>query len=115
MARLTEPQTLFGRRLREARNRAGLPQDLLGVLVGIDETASSARISRYETGAHAPAFMVTQSLAKVLKVPAAYFYAEDDFVAEIILRLGRMESDQRQRLLDAAIKILNESEQVESQ
>ena len=40
----------FGVRLRQARERLGLPQDKLGVMIGLDEGCSSARISRYETG-----------------------------------------------------------------
>lgn len=47
-------QTTFGVRLREARTRVGIAQDRLGVLAGLDELSSSARISRYETGVHQP-------------------------------------------------------------
>jgi len=46
--------SLFGRRLREARLRAGIAQDKLGVMIGLDEGCSSARMSRYETGVHEP-------------------------------------------------------------
>jgi transcriptional regulator with XRE-family HTH domain len=44
---------VFGTRLREARELAGIPQDKLGVMIGLDESSSSARISRYETGRRA--------------------------------------------------------------
>jgi len=60
------PQSLFGLRLRAARERANLPQDRLGVLIGLDEGCSSARISRYETGTHQPPFLVAEKLAGVL-------------------------------------------------
>jgi transcriptional regulator with XRE-family HTH domain len=36
----------------------GLPQDKLGVLIGIDERSSSARMSRYENGVHEPPIQV---------------------------------------------------------
>lgn len=81
------PQSLFGLRLRAARERANLPQDRLGVMIGLDEGCSSARISRYETGIHQPPFEVAEMLAKVLGVPTAYFYCANDQIAEILLNL----------------------------
>nr|WP_315594116.1 helix-turn-helix transcriptional regulator [uncultured Cupriavidus sp.] len=86
--RTKEPVTLFGRRLRQARRRADVPQDRLGVQIGIDEHAASARISRYETGVHEPAFEIAVRLAKTLRLPAAYFYCEDDDLAELVLTWG---------------------------
>ncbi|MGO4382139.1 helix-turn-helix domain-containing protein [Pseudoduganella sp. RAF53_2] len=77
--------SLIGHRLREARKNAGIPQDKLGVAIGLDEHVASARISRYETGAHEPAFEVAAKLAKVLNVPAAYFYCDGDDLAEWVL------------------------------
>ncbi|WP_035821966.1 helix-turn-helix domain-containing protein [Cupriavidus metallidurans] len=80
-----EPVTVFGRRLRQARRRAGIPQDKLGVEIGLDETIASARISRYESGVHQPAVEIAQKLAKVLKVPTAYLYCDNDELAEFLL------------------------------
>ncbi|WP_029044420.1 helix-turn-helix domain-containing protein [Cupriavidus sp. WS] len=80
-----EPVTLFGRRLRQARRRAGIPQDKLGVEIGLDEHTASARISRYESGVHEPPFEVTAKLAKALKVPTAYFYCDNDELADFLL------------------------------
>jgi transcriptional regulator with XRE-family HTH domain len=88
MPRQSVPVTLFGRRLRAARNRAGLPQDKLGVMIGLDEGTASARMSRYETGIHEPPFATAKSLGRVLKVPAAYFYCEDDLLAEFLTQYG---------------------------
>lgn len=84
------PQSLFGLRLRAARERANLPQDRLGVLIGLDEGCSSARISRYETGIHQPPFEVAEKLAGVVGVPTAYFYCADDQVAEVLLDLAEL-------------------------
>ena len=82
------PQSLFGLRLRAARERANLPQDRLGVLIGLDEGCSSARISRYETGIHQPSFEVAEKLAEILLVPTAYFYCADDQLADVLLDLA---------------------------
>ena len=71
--RLKIPASCVGRRLREARLRADIPQDKLGVAIGLDEGTASARISRYETGTHAPPYDVAQEIAKVVRVPVAYF------------------------------------------
>lgn len=79
------PATLFGQRLREARRRADLPQDKLGVKIGLDEGTASARISRYETGIHEPAFGVAVKLAHALQLPAAFFYCEDEELAQVVL------------------------------
>lgn len=80
-----EPTTLFGRRLREARLRAGVPQDRLGVRIGLDEGTASARMSRYETGENEPPFGTAVKLAQALCLPTAYFYCEDNELADLIL------------------------------
>lgn len=90
------PESVFGQRLREARERAGLPQDRLGVLIGLDEGSASARISRYETGVHEPPFEVALKLANVLGVAVAYFYCPEDELAEVILSWpGLSKADKR--------------------
>jgi len=102
MPRLSPTNTLFGRRLREARIRAGIAQDRLGVMIGMDEGSSSARMSRYETGTHEPPFSLTEKLADALKVPAAYFYCDDDQLAVLLIRysvLGSSAKEQVQTLV----------------
>jgi len=90
-----EPATLFGRRLRQARLRVGIPQDKLGVKLGLDEHTASVRMSRYETGVHEPAFDTAVKLARLLKVPAAYFYTEDDELADLVLAWGNLSKTDR--------------------
>lgn len=90
----------FGSRLRQARERLGLPQDKLGVLIGLDEGCSSARISRYETGVHEPAFEIARKLAAVLGISVVYFYCEDDWLADIVLRLDALSPQDRASLED---------------
>ena len=88
----------FGVRLRQARRRANLPQDRLGVEIGLDEGSASARISRYESGVHEPPYSTAAKLAEVLGVPTAFFYAEHDELANLIQAWGEMSKDERDRL-----------------
>ncbi|KGF81868.1 XRE family transcriptional regulator [Massilia sp. JS1662] len=98
-------RSTVGKRLRQARERAGLPQDRLGVLAGLEESSSSARISRYESGVHEPPLSFAESLAKVLGVPAAYLYCSDDRLAEIILHYADMSEVQRRELAIKAAEL----------
>ena len=97
-----EPATLFGRRLREARRSAGIPQDRLGIQIGLDEHTASARVSRYETGAHEPPFGIACKLAGVLHVPSAYFYCEDDGLAKLLLHWQLLSKSERTKLVSIA-------------
>ena len=53
-------------------------------MAGLDEFVASTRVNRYETGVHQPDIQTLQCLAAVLGLPVAYFYAEDDELAELI-------------------------------
>jgi transcriptional regulator with XRE-family HTH domain len=96
---ITTPTTVFGKRLREARLASGLPQDRMGVLAGLDETTASARISRYESGRHAPPHLFVERLAALLNVPAPYFYAADDDLANWILAFFQASTNRRNQAL----------------
>ena len=78
------------KRLKELRSEYGISQKKLGILSGIDEFSSSARVNQYEKGKHVPDFATIQRFAKVLKVPACYFYAENDDIAYMIRALGEL-------------------------
>lgn len=75
---------VYSRRLREAREAHGISQRSLGIEAGLDEFVASTRVNRYETGVHQPDLQTLQRLAAVLKLPVAYFYAEDDELAQLI-------------------------------
>lgn len=75
---------VYSRRLREAREACGISQRNLGIEAGLDEFIASTRVNRYETGVHQPDLQTLQQLAKVLGLPLAYFYAEDDELARLI-------------------------------
>jgi transcriptional regulator with XRE-family HTH domain len=78
----------WGARLKQARLAAGLSQKQLGIQAGIDEFVASTRINRYELGVHMPDYLTAQNLAKVLGVSAAFLYAPEDDVAELIFLYG---------------------------
>ena len=88
------------KRLKEARLAAGLSQKQLGIASGIDEFSSSARMNQYEVGKHVPDFTTLTNIAKVLKVPLAYFYAVDDDLAEMIKLFGLLEKHLRSDILE---------------
>ena len=76
-------------RLKAARLAAGISQQQLGILAGIDEATASARMNQYERGVHPPDFSLMVRVAAVLNVPAAYFYAVEDDLADVILDYHR--------------------------
>jgi len=83
---MSEADQRWGARLKAARLRAGLSQKVLGIEAGLDEFVASPRINRYELGIHKPDLLTARKLAKVLNVPVAYLFAdEDDEIAELLL------------------------------
>ena len=83
-----------------ARLNAGLLQKMLGIEAGIDAFVASTRINRYELGIHRPDLLTVRKLAKVLDVPVAFFFAdEDDEIAELLLLYGKASASKRQESL----------------
>lgn len=102
-------RTLFARRMKAARENLGIAQKELGIRAGIDEYCASARINQYERGKHTPDFLTAQNLAKVLCVPTAYFFAEDDKLAELIAAYGALKTADRKSLLTMAHSLSNQA------
>ena len=90
---------IIGKRIRQARLRAGLSQQALGTKAGIDELSAISRISQYERAVHSPDFETAERLAEVLGVPAPFFYAADDALAEWIVAFGRVSASVRKRII----------------
>ncbi|CEG36245.1 transcriptional regulator [Plasmopara halstedii] len=90
---------LFSRRLKEVRLDMALSQKSLGILAGIDEFAASARINRYEKGVHQASIEVVRHLAKVLEVPVAYFYTEDDELASLVRLWPKLDPEKKKKIL----------------
>ena len=99
--------SVLSQRLRQARLRAGLAQDRLGVLAGLEESSSSARMSRYESGIHEPPLKFVEVVARIVGVPTSYFYCADERLAEIILLYGDMSEAKRQSLAEAALQLMS--------
>lgn len=74
----------LSKRLKEARLAANLSQKKLGIAAGMDEFSASARMNHYEKGRHTPDYSMLKRIAKVLKLPVAYFYSESDDLANLI-------------------------------
>ena len=87
--------SVVGRRMRARREELGWSQEKVGVDIGIDESSSRARISRYESGVHEPPVQTAQAIARILKAPLAYFYCEDEEVAALLLALHQLRQDER--------------------
>jgi len=92
-------ETIFSRRLKEARLAAGFSQKNLGIAAGIDEFVASTRINRYEQGIHEADAVTMANLAKVLDIPTAYFYAEDDRLAQMILVFDKLPTKKQEKVL----------------
>lgn len=94
--------SVFCRRLKQARLADGLSQKRLGMAAGIDEFVASTRINRYEKGVHEPGTEIVHKLAEVLRVPLAYFYAGDDDLAELMLVFGSLSPQERADVISYA-------------
>ena len=91
------PTTVVGHRMRTRREELGWSQEKVGVLIGIDESSSRARISRYERGVHEPPVGTARMIAEALGVPLPFLYCEDDAVAILLCTLYEFPPDQRAR------------------
>ncbi|WP_432341878.1 helix-turn-helix domain-containing protein [Yersinia enterocolitica] len=97
---------MLTKRLKEARLRAGLSQEKLGILAGIDEASASARMNQYEKGKHTPDFEMACKLAKVLDIPESYLYTKDDLVAEIILKFSNVSKKNKIEIINYVTKLM---------
>src|SRR5665811_1452508 len=102
MSRTDGPQSVsvVGRRMRSLRCELGLSQEKIGVAIGIDESSSRARISRYELGVHEPPVPTARLIADALGAPLAYLYCEDDKIASLLLALHRLKPAMRNRKVE---------------
>lgn len=72
------------------------------MLAGIDEFSASARVNQYETGKHSPDAVTTAALCRVLNIPVAYLYCEDDELARLVSRYAALDEQAKQELLQVA-------------
>lgn len=90
----------FGKRLKQARQKAGVSQKHLGILAGIEESNASAVMNQYERNTHIPKFATVQNIARELNVPTAYFYTEEDELAELLLLYSSLNMKNQQAMLE---------------
>lgn len=99
--------SVVGKRLKEARIRVGLSQEQLGIQSGIDEASASARMNRYERGTRSPTIELIGRIAQVLGLPVAYFYAEDDSEATLLVAFHVLSEEGKKSLLTKAQLLLD--------
>lgn len=99
MLRFRNPSSIFSKRLRQAREDAGLSQKELGILAGLDPFVASTRINRYEQDVHTPDIATATRLAKVLGVPIAYLYADNERLARMIKAFSVLSALEQERVV----------------
>ena len=92
------PPGIVAKRLRQAREAAGLSQRQLGIVSGLDISVASPRINQYEQGRHMPNLQMLARLGRILDRPLPWFYAIDDELAALILTNHRASPAKRRQL-----------------
>jgi transcriptional regulator with XRE-family HTH domain len=92
--------SVFAQRLKEARLRAGLSQERLGLDAGLDPMSASTRMNRYELGKRMPDPELVERFGSVLGVPGCYFYAADDTTAKLLLAFSQLSDADRVKVID---------------
>ncbi|HFK3547989.1 TPA: helix-turn-helix domain-containing protein [Escherichia coli] len=85
--------SMVPKRLKEAREAAGLSQEKLSELVGIEGTSTRSRMSNYEAGRFTPPFKFICRVADVLGYPEYYFYIVNDVTAKKLLQMYKGEKN----------------------
>lgn len=67
--------------------------------IGLDEAVANTRISRYEKGVHAVEPNTGSRIAKALDVPLAFFYADNDDMAELVDTYHHLDLADQQQIL----------------
>ena len=87
------------KRLKEARLAAQISQKKLGIAAGMDEFSGSARINHYEIGRHTPDYSTLKRISEVLNISPAYFYTEDDQLANLIKIFSVLDNSKKDQVL----------------
>lgn len=98
--------TVLAHRLKQARLRAGLSQEKLGKLAGIDPMSASARMNQYERGKHSPDYQLMCRVAEILDMPVSWFYTADEEAARLQEIFYHLSSTGRHPLLTQAESLL---------
>ncbi|WP_244880443.1 helix-turn-helix domain-containing protein [Pseudomonas lactis] len=98
--------SVLAKRIKQARIRAGMSQERLGLEAGLDEMSASTRMNRYELGKRTPAPDFVERLSKVLNVSAAYFYAVEDDEADLLVKFHKLDALERLELMSRLDELL---------
>ena len=91
-------------RLKAARKAAGFTQQQLGIALGMEPNTASARMNQYEKGKHSPDFLTMKRIAEKLNVPVAYFYCEEDTLAELLCAISKLSIEEQTEMLEEVQK-----------
>jgi transcriptional regulator with XRE-family HTH domain len=101
---------VFARRLKMTRKAAGLSQKALGVRMGLPEDVAGVRINRYERAVHDCDSETALKIAKELGVPLAYLYADESYLAELILRFSKLSFRDKSHAFPNLMSVIDELE-----
>ncbi|EAO9321721.1 helix-turn-helix transcriptional regulator [Salmonella enterica] len=102
------------KRLKEAREKAGISQEKLSQLIDIEGLNTRSRLSSYEVGRTEPPFRLIKRIAKVLDYPENYFYTVDDDFAKAVLSFHRNRlSPAENPYYDVVIEAKKQAEQLD--
>jgi transcriptional regulator with XRE-family HTH domain len=99
---------IVAQRLKQARTNADISQKQLGILAGMEETAASARMNRYERSEREPDIQTLTAIAAVLNLPPSFFYAIDDDEAELLTAFHRLKKTHRAQVVKTAKSLSHE-------
>ncbi|WP_184422339.1 helix-turn-helix domain-containing protein [Xanthomonas euvesicatoria] len=99
------PRDVVAARLRQAREIRGLSQREVGIRMGLDKIAASARISRYESGAMSISLEALFEMAEALEVPPAFLLASTPGMADAIMALGEQSHTQQDQLAKVLVAL----------
>ncbi|ARR15451.1 hypothetical protein LN96_12865 [Xanthomonas citri pv. citri] len=85
-------------------------QRALGLLMGLEKHVAGNRVNRYESQARGIDLDGLGKLAEVLQVPMAYLVAEDEAMADAVLALAQLSSEQRAKAVAALLKLAAKSD-----
>lgn len=100
-------------RMREAREAAGLSQEALGILAGIDEATAKVRINQYENGKHTPPLSMIEKIASALAKPVTWFICSDDTTA-LHIALNKLPINTREDVIKSILITLEVESKPES-
>ena len=66
------------------------------------DDAASPRINQYETGTHVPRAETVEAIARELKIPVAYLFADGERLARMILAYAQLPVAEQERMMREA-------------